>query len=108
MDMVDLGMFKGKTTPDKYGAAYFDPAGTMTMAEFTAVMLRYAYPEETAAAEEGQYWYSKYYDLAVEKGLFDENKFSIKDMDQSVTRQTMAIIVVNTAKALGEDTDVDV
>ena len=71
-------------------------------------MLRYAYPEEVKAAPEGQYWYSKYYDLAVEKGLFDGRMHPIEDMKWAIPRQGMAMIVVNTAKALGEDTTVDV
>lgn len=108
MEMVDMGLFKGTTEPDKNGIAKFDPAGTMTRAQFLAVVTRLLYSDELAAMKEGPYWYSKNYDIAVEKGLITDQEFTIEGMTKQISRQEMALIAVRTAEARGEDTKVTV
>lgn len=108
MEMVDMGLFNGTSEPDKNGTARFTPAGTMTRAQFITVVTRMLYAEELANAKEGAYWYSKYYNVAVEKGLITDQEFSLDGMTKQISRQEMALIAVRTAEARGEDTKVTV
>ena len=52
MEMVNLGMFAGTTTPVN-GVGKFNPAGTMTRAQFITVVTRYLYADELNAMLEG-------------------------------------------------------
>jgi len=69
MEMVGLGMFSGTTTPDANGVGTFNPTGTMTRAQYIVVVTRYLFNDELNAMEQGDYWYSNNYDLAVKHGL---------------------------------------
>ena len=102
MEMVDLGMFSGTTTPDANGVGTFNPTGTMTRAQYIVVVTRYLYGKELDGMEQGAYWYSNNYDLAVKHGLITKSEFSIDTINNPITRQEMALVAVRTAQAQGE------
>lgn len=102
MEMVDLGMFSGTTTPDANGVGTFNPTGTMTRAQYIVVVTRYLYGKELDGMERGTYWYSNNYDLAVKHGLITKSEFSIDTLNNPITRQEMALVAVRTAQAQGE------
>lgn len=102
MEMVDLGMFSGTTTPDANGVGTFNPTGTMTRAQYIVVVTRYLFNDELNAMEQGAYWYSNNYDLAVKHGLITKSEFSIDTLNNPITRQEMALVAVRTAQAQGE------
>lgn len=102
MEMVDLGMFSGTTTPDANGVGTFNPTGTMTRAQYIVVVTRYLFNDELNAMEQGANWYSNNYDLAVKHGLITKSEFSIDTLNNPITRQEMALVAVRTAQAQGE------
>ena len=99
MEMVDLGLFAGTEKPNANGVGEFDPTGTMTRAQFVTVITRYLYNEELQGLAAGTYWYSNNYDVAVKHGIITNNEFAARDMDQPVTRQEMALMVVRALEA---------
>lgn len=101
MDMVKIGMFTGTTSPVN-GIGTFNPAGTMTRAQFLAVVTRYLYQDELKSMASGNLWYDNNYNIAVEKGLISKSEFRYEDMNNDITRQEMALIAVRAAKALGQ------
>ena len=102
MEMVDLGMFSGTTTPDKNGIARFDPTGTMTRAQFITVVAKYLYGDELSGIADYGSWYAKYFDTAVKHGLIQTNEFNLNTLNAPITREEMALIAVRVTKAQGE------
>ena len=102
MEMVDLGMFSGTTTPDKNGVAQFNPTGTMTRAQFITVVAKYLYGDELSGVADYGAWYAKYFDTAVKHGLIQTNEFNLNTLNAPITREEMALIAVRVTKAQGE------
>lgn len=102
MEMVDLGMFSGTTTPDANGVGTFNPTGTMTRAQYIVVVTRYLYGEELNNMVAGETWYSNNYDIAVENGIIKRSEFLITELNKNITRQEMAMVAVRVAKAQGQ------
>ena len=107
MNMVNKGIIAGTTTPVN-GVGTFSPDTPMTRAQFITVVTRYLYPNDlkTVKVAPGSAWYAGNYDVAVDKGLIYEHEFSSDGaiMNQSMTRQEMAMVLVRAMDALGEDT----
>ena len=107
MNMVNKGIIAGTTTPVN-GVGNFSPDTPMTRAQFITVVTRYLYPNDlkTVKVAPGSAWYAGNYDVAVDKGLIYEHEFSSDGaiMNQSMTRQEMAMVLVRAMDALGEDT----
>lgn len=106
MEMVGQGLFNGMTDPDKNGIATFAPAETMTVSQFLIVMERVLWQDDLTeyinSHEQGAYWYSRYYDFAVDRGLIAKEEFSINDMNRGITREEMALLVTRTLSGRGE------
>ena len=102
MNMVELGIFSGTTTPDVNGVGTFDPTGTMTQAQFITVVTRYLFNDELSGMGQGAYWYSNNYDIALKYDLIEPGEFSLSALNGPITRQEMAMIAVRVAKAQGE------
>jgi len=111
MKMVKMGLFSGTTTPDANGVGTFDPASTMTRAQFITVVTRYLYPDEIeaktaelkAAGGETQ-WYTSNYYVAVDKGLLSAYELGgYEGMQTPMTRQEMAMVLVRACDAKGEE-----
>jgi len=102
MEMVEMNMFSGTTTPEN-GVAKFSPEKPMTKAEFTAVVTRYLYPEwleENKSYSENRWWWGNYV-IAHEKGIIP---FSHGNMEKEpATRQEMAYVLVKACEELGEN-----
>lgn len=107
MNMVNKGIIAGTTTPVN-GVGTFSPDSPMTRAQFITVVTRYLYPNDlkTVKVAPGSAWYVGNYDVAIDKGLIYEHEFSSDGavMNQSMTRQEMAMVLVRAMDALGEDT----
>ena len=111
MKMVKMGLFSGTTTPDANGVGTFDPASTMTRAQFITVVTRYLYADELeaksaelkAAGAETQ-WYTSNYQVAVDKGLLTPYELGgYEGMQTPMTRQEMAMVLVRACDAKGEE-----
>lgn len=102
MDMVKIGMFTGTTAPVN-GIGTFDPTGTMTRAQFLAVVTRYLYQDELKSLADVNPWYANNYNIALDKGLISENEFIFEELNKEITRQEMALIAVRAAKVQGQE-----
>ncbi|MBE6030351.1 MAG: S-layer homology domain-containing protein [Clostridiales bacterium] len=102
MNMVKKGMLEGTTKPVN-GVGTFSPDKTMNRAEFVTVVVRYLYADEVSQQPKGDYWYSPYYNVAVDNGLIKTNEFSEASMKQPMNRQEMSMVVVRAMQAAGED-----
>ena len=103
MEMVDMGLFNGVTDPDKNGVGTFGRTDKMTRGQFITVATRILYADDLAQMEEGLFWYSKYYDLAIEKGLVTSGEFAADTMNAPITREEMAMVAVRVAELQGKD-----
>lgn len=77
----------------------FAPNTTMSRAEFITVVVRNIYP--TAEFFKGTYWYSGYFETAQAEGLLPMT-FREKNMEQAITRQEMAYIMVAALEDMGQ------
>ena len=101
MKATKLGLFKGTSTVDANGVGTFSPDRTMSRAEFITVCLRAA---NIASVEtSGEHWYDGSWEAAVKYGLITEQDFGgLSGMEQGMTRQEMAYVLVNTLEYNGE------
>jgi len=102
MEMVGLGMFKGTEAPDANGMGLFDPEGTMSRAQLLAVVTRHLYADTLARMTAGQYWYSNNYTVALNNGIITESEVSADSLNDPITRQEMAMVMVRAALKQGE------
>lgn len=100
MTMTEKGLFVGK------GNNLFCPNDTMTRAEFITVVVRALYPNADLTLERDQVWWQPIYEVATEKRIITESEFSINSIEQTITRQEMALISVRALYTLGE-TDIE-
>ena len=105
MDMVEMGLFAGTTTPVN-GVGTFSPDTLMTRAQFVTVVTRYLYNDELKAMQneygEPSYWFEYNYDVAIENGILKESEFSVESMSKPMTRQEMAMVLVRAAGEVGD------
>lgn len=101
MDMVALGLFSGTTAPNAEGVGTFAPTATMTRAQFITVVTRYLYNDELNTMAPASVWYENNYNLAREKGLIPKYLFGLEEMNAPMTREEMAMVLVNALAAKG-------
>ena len=103
MDMVDMGMFAGTTTPVN-GVGTFSPDTTMTRAQFITVVTRYMYNDELTSMKtvENADWWANNYTVALKYGLVTQNEMPSAEMNKGISRQEMAMVLVRAAEAQGE------
>ncbi|MFI3254020.1 MAG: S-layer homology domain-containing protein [Eubacteriales bacterium] len=77
----------------------FSPNTTMPRSEFIVAVVRQLYP--SAEFEPGTNWYSGYYETASKDGILPLT-FREQYMDEKITRQEMAYIMVEALAKLGE------
>lgn len=104
MEMVDLDLFAGTTTPNASGVAQFDPTGTMTQAQFITVVTKHLFSDALNQMATGTYWYSNFYALAEKNGLISTSQFPLSNANDPITREQMAMIAVQVTKAQKEAT----
>lgn len=78
----------------------FSPDVPMTRAEFITVVVRYIYP--TAEYYDGTYWYSGFFETAFNEGILPMT-YREKYMEEYITRQEMAYIMVHALADMGEE-----
>ena len=89
------------------GNGRFEPDGTLTYAQFSALMCRAFLADETAAnAGAGSAWYSAYVRTVEQMNLLDYSdgsvtgrKLSEKQVDTGISRYEMALLIYNYAQA---------
>ena len=91
-------MFEGTTTPVD-GVGTFAPNATMSRAQFITVLVRYLYPDEIQPAA-GQQWWENPVAVAKAHGLVLDGEFA--NINGSMLRQEMAVVLVRAVRALGE------
>ena len=101
MRATELGLFKGTSPIDANGVGTFSPDKTMSRAEFITVCLRAA--NIVTTEKSGGHWYDDEWEAAVKYGLITEQDFGgLSGMEQGMTRQEMAYVLVNTLEYKGE------
>lgn len=111
MAMSGQGLLKG--TGDVDGVPQFAPNATMTRAAYITIAVRVAYPNELDAKNKENptqaNWWDNAWNVAIEKGIIDPNdpdmNSSPEDMNGTIRREEMALILVRTAHAKGVATE---
>ena len=78
----------------------FDPNGNVTLAQFTAILTRMAYPSEVEASTATGEWWAKNAEVARNHNFYEylENT----DMNHTLTREEMAHIIYNAYPKAGD------
>ena len=78
----------------------FDPNGNVTLAQFTAILTRMAYPSEVEASTATGEWWAKNAEVARNHNFYEylENT----DMNHALTREEMAHIIYNAYPKAGD------
>lgn len=102
MNMTVRGLFKGMTEPVD-GIGTFEPEKTMTRAEFMTVALRATFPAEAAnISTNASPWWKDVYTLALEKGLLMPHELGNGALNQPMSREEMAMVMVRCVVVSGE------
>lgn len=101
MDMAKIGLFAG-TSQVKDGTATFTPNGTMTRAQFITVVSKILFAEQLKGLEPGKHWYTNFYNVALDGGLFTEKEFACSELDRGISRQEMAMLLVRAAEQVSD------
>ncbi len=107
MAMSGQGLLKG--TGDVDGVPQFAPNATMTRAAYITIAVRVAYQSEldkkNAENPNPNQWWDNAWLVAIEKGIIDPNdpdmNCSPEDMNGTIRREEMALILQRTAHAKG-------
>lgn len=103
-DLVSRGIMSGKSS------AKFEPGGSLTRAEFATMLARCALPESELVKYKyrGQFsdvgtgnWANHYINWAYENGIVSGTGGGKFTPGASITRQDMAVMLVNYSKAMG-------
>lgn len=89
--MADAGLFNGKQV------GKFCPKDTMTKAEFITVVARTLFEEDVIGElfDNGNIWWTKYYNACLDANLFTEEQIPRMGLDETITREEMALIAGN-------------
>ncbi len=101
MRMAEEGIFKGTTEPVN-GVAKFSPEDDMTRAEFITASLRATFTEASDIGNDSKVWWRKYYYFALEEGILIRGELDDGQLDEPMTREEMAMIMVRCVEAMGE------
>lgn len=102
MNMTKKGLFTGTTTPAN-GIGTFEPEKTMTRAEFVTVAVRAIYPDEAQMiSTQGSPWWQGFYAFALEKELLYYDELNYGDLNQPMSREEMAMVMVRCVENNGE------
>lgn len=106
MTIVNKGAVAGTTTPVN-GVGTYNPEGKVTLGQFLAISTRLVASDKI---QEGNYthWATPNYVAAIESNLIRSSDFSNtkESLDANISREDMAYILVNIAKANGETLEV--
>lgn len=94
--LSDLGIVNG------YGDTTFRPNNNVTYAEFLRMVLL-ATTNEDVGKSDNEHWATKYYEKALELAYINENDISLADMNKSINRGSMAIILCNILRSIKDN-----
>lgn len=80
----------------------FNPSGTVTLGQFLAIATRLVANDSIVANTDSNHWALPNYNAAVKTGLISQYDFSIENLNDVISREDMAYILVQVAKANGE------
>ena len=100
---VQHGAIAGTRTPDANGVGSFNPNGQVTLGQFLAVITRLVATDKIAG-DTSVHWSVPYYNAAVQSGVIKASDFECTPgaLNSSLSREDMALILVNAAKVNGE------
>lgn len=100
MIMVDKGAIQGTKAPVN-GVGHFEPEGKVSLGQFLAIATRLVASDKI---ETGTYdnWAIPYYNTAIQTGIISESDFSVNELNNNISRQDMAYILVGLARVNGE------
>jgi len=103
MLLTGKGIITGVTKPVN-GVGKYDPQGTVTLGQFLAISTRLVAAKYIKEATGAKHWAEANYKAAVESGLIKSSDFgsSVEWLNSPISREDMAYILVNIAKANGE------
>ena len=96
------GAVNGTTNPDENGIATFAPKMEVSLGQFLAAMTKLLCPTLVKPLEEGQQWTLPYYNAAIEAKLISKAEFDYANINEKLSREDMAYILVSAAKFNGE------
>ena len=104
MTLTGKGIITGVTTPVN-GVGKYDPQGTVTLGQFLAMSTRLVAEEYIKSVPNAEHWAVPNYRAAVESGLIQSSDFkgTKEALNSPISREDMAYILVNIAKANGEE-----
>lgn len=103
MTMVNKGVISGVSTPVN-GVGKYDPTGTVTLGQFLAISTRLVANDKIVKGDYA-HWATANYNAAIQANLIRSSDFegSPLALNANLSREDMAYILVNIAKANGED-----
>jgi hypothetical protein len=104
MTLTGKGIITGVTTPVN-GVGEYDPQGTVTLGQFLAISTRLVAKEYIKPVSGAKHWAEQNYNAAVESELIESSEFTgtKEALDAAISREDMAHILVNIARANGEE-----
>jgi hypothetical protein len=104
MTLTGKGIITGVTTPIN-GVGKYDPQGTVTLGQFLAMSTRLVAEKYIKSVPNAEHWAVPNYRAAVESGLIQSSDFkgTKEALNAPISREDMACILVNIAKANGEE-----
>ena len=104
MTLTGKGIITGVTAPVN-GVGKYDPQGTVTLGQFLAISTRLVAEDHIKAVPNAEHWAVPNYQAAVDSGLILSSDFkgTKEALNAPISREDMACILVNIAKANGEE-----
>ena len=104
MTLTGKGIITGITKPVN-GVGKYDPQGTVTLGQFLAISTRLVASEYIKEVPNAKHWAEANYNAALKSGLIEAGEFrnSPEALNAPISREDMAYILVNVAKANGEE-----
>lgn len=100
---VQHGAIAGTKTPDANGVGEFNPTGTVTVGQFITVLTRLVAPDLIqGSAGQGEHWATPNYWAAVNSGMIRQTDFTLAELNNPISREDMAFLLVKAAELNGE------
>lgn len=100
---VQHGAIAGTKTPDANGVGEFNPTGTVTVGQFITVLTRLVASDLIqGSAGEGEHWAAPNYWAAVNSGMIRQTDFTMSELNNPISREDMAFLLVKAAQLNGE------
>lgn len=107
MIIANKGIIAGTSTPVN-GVGTYNPSGNVTVGEFLTLSTRLVAADKIQDEGNFAHWAVPYYMAAIDAGLITPQQFSCTPevLNAPMSREDMAMVLVNIAKANGENLEV--